>query len=253
MITILAKVKNIIRMENIRVETSQNVQISYKVASVGERIVASLLDGVFLGVLYMIVAFILGMAGGASPYLIVFLIVPLFYSLLFETFMDGQSPGKMIMKIKVSRIDGGAPRFSHYFVRWLFRLIDMLITSYICAILTVIIGGKGQRLGDLLAETCVIRIGKKIQLENTIFEEIPENYELSFPEASRLSENDLRLIRKVIKQLESLDDPIAKVQFGLRARKKIMEQLEIVTDMKPNLFFVCLLKDYNYLYRTNRL
>ncbi|MUP14829.1 RDD family protein [Ancylomarina euxinus] len=253
MITILAKVKNIIRMENIRVETSQNVQISYKVASVGERIVASLLDGLFLFVLYMVLAFIVGSTGGPSPILYVFFIIPMFYSLLFETFMDGQSPGKKVMKIKVSRIDGGAPRFSHYFVRWLFRLVDMLLTSYICAILTVVIGGKGQRLGDLLAETCVIRIGKKIQLENTILEKLPEDYELSFPEASRLTEKDLRLIRKVITQLASLDDPIEKVQFGLRARKRVMEQLDIVTQMKPDLFFVCLLRDYNYLYRTKKL
>ena len=236
-------------MANVGIETTQNVRINFQLASVGERISASLLDLLFLFVVYMIVMLFAWLLGEGFVWLMLFMIPLFFYSLLFEVFMNGQTPGKKILKIKVSTADGSAPSFSNYLIRWMFRLVDISLTYGICGILCIVIGEKGQRLGDILAKTTVIKTKRKVSIENTILVDIPENYELVFPESKNINEKDLPLFKKVIAQIETLEDPVEKLQFGLRARKNVMEQLGIKTEMQPLQFFKTLIVDYNLIHR----
>ncbi len=236
-------------MANVGIETTQNVRINFQLASVGERISASLLDLLFLFVVYMIVMLFAGLLGDGFVWLMLFMIPLFFYSLLFEVFMNGQTPGKKILKIKVSTADGSAPSFSNYLIRWMFRLVDISLTYGICGILCIVIGEKGQRLGDILAKTTVIKTKRKVSIENTILVDIPDNYELVFPESKNINEKDLPLFKKVIAQIETLEDPVEKLQFGLRARKNVMEQLGIKTEMQPLQFFKTLIVDYNLIHR----
>ncbi|BAX78717.1 RDD family protein [Labilibaculum antarcticum] len=236
-------------MADVGIETTQNVRINFQLASVGERISASLLDFLFLFVMSIIIMLFAGILGESKVWGLLFMIPLLFYTLLFEVFMNGQTPGKKIMKIKVSMVDGSAPTFSNYLIRWMFRLIDISLTYGICGILCIVIGEKGQRLGDILAKTTVIKTKRKVSIQNTILVDIPENYELVFPESKNINERDLPLFKKVIAQIESLEDPVEKLQFGLRARKNVMEKLEIKTEMQPLQFFKTLLIDYNLIHR----
>ncbi|WP_461629918.1 RDD family protein [Labilibaculum euxinus] len=236
-------------MADIGIETTQNVRINFQLASIGERISATLLDLLFFFVIYMILLLVIGLIGKDAVW-ILFLLVPLmFYSLIFEVFMNGQTPGKKIMKIKVSTVDGSAPTFLNYLIRWMFRLVDISLTYGICGILCIVIGEKGQRLGDILAKTTVIRTKRKVSIENTILVDIPQNYELVFPESRKINEKDLPLFKKVIVQIESMEDPVEKLQFGLRARKNVMEKLGIKTEMQPLEFFKTLIVDYNLIHR----
>lgn len=236
-------------MADIGIETTQNVRINFQLASVGERISASLLDFLFLFVTYMILIIILGLFGKSIFLVMLFTIPLLFYTLLFEVFMNGQTPGKKIMKIKVSTVDGSAPAFLNYLIRWMFRLVDISFTYGICGILCIVIGEKGQRLGDILAKTTVIKTKRKVSIQNTILVDIPKDYELVFSESKNINERDLPLFKKVITQIESLDNPIEKLQFGLRARKNVMEKLGIKTEMQPLQFFKTLIVDYNLIHR----
>ncbi|MDM8160208.1 RDD family protein [Labilibaculum sp. K2S] len=236
-------------MADIGIETTQNVRINFQLASIGERISATLLDFLFLFVIYMILLLVIALIGKGVAW-ILFLLVPLmFYSLIFEVFMNGQTPGKKIMKIKVSTVDGSAPAFLNYLIRWMFRLVDISLTYGICGILCIVLGEKGQRLGDILAKTTVIRTKRKVSIENTILVDIPQNYELVFLESRKINEKDLPLFKKVIAQIESMEDPVEKLQFGLRARKNVMEKLGIKTEMQPLEFFKTLIVDYNLIHR----
>ncbi|MDQ2178904.1 RDD family protein [Marinifilum sp. D714] len=236
-------------MSKIGIETTQNVQLNFPLASVGERIAAYLLDAVFIGVCAFFIAMMIGLLGEAFAIGFVFLVPVLFYSLLFETFMNGQTPGKRIMKIKVCKIDGDAPGFIHYLIRWMFRLVDITLTNGVAAILTIVIGEKGQRIGDILAKTTVVKTNHTLKLTNTILSEIPDNYQLVFPEARKIEDKDLELFKRVIQQLKSMDDPVEKLTFGLKARTKVMEQLGIKTEMKPEQFFQTLIDDYNFIHK----
>lgn len=112
MIVIFVCTKNKDIMADVGIETTQNVRINFQLASVGERISASLLDILFLFVVYLIVILFSSLLGDGFVWGMLFMIPLLFYSLLFEVFMNGQTPGKKIMKIKVSTVDGSAPAFS---------------------------------------------------------------------------------------------------------------------------------------------
>ncbi|WP_282125750.1 RDD family protein [Marinifilum flexuosum] len=236
-------------MSKIGIETTQNVQLNFPLASVGERIAAYLLDALFVGVCAFFIAMVVGLLGEAFAIGFVFLVPVLFYSLLFETFMNGQTPGKRIMKIKVCKIDGDAPGFIHYLIRWMFRLVDIGLTNGVAAILTIVIGEKGQRIGDILAKTTVVKTNHTMKLSNTILSEVPDNYQLIFPESRKVVDKDLELFKRVIQQLKTMDDPVEKLTFGLKARAKVKEQLGMKTEMPPEQFFQTLIDDYNFIHK----
>jgi uncharacterized RDD family membrane protein YckC len=97
-------------MDNIRIQTTQNVDIEYEAASIGDRILATLLDYLFFIAYVLLITIVLVVLNGfKAPNQILFfvLLLPiLFYDLLCEVFFDGRSFGKMIMHIKVVKLDG---------------------------------------------------------------------------------------------------------------------------------------------------
>ena len=183
-------------MENIDIQTSQNIAIEQSLASVGERIVATALDYVFM-ILYIIIVSILGGLTKSTPVIFLFMIQALLYHLILEMMMKGQSPGKKIMKIKVVKIDGTQATFFTYFIRWIFRLVDITMLFGSIATITIIINGKGQRLGDIAANTTVIRLKNK-SLESGIFTDLPDNYNLNYPQVSRLTDSDISIAWEVL-------------------------------------------------------
>lgn len=99
-------------MNSIDINTSQNVNISFDPASIGERILAFIIDMVikvaYFVVIYLVIAYIFGLKllkiTDQWSLMAIFAIISLpvnLYTLLFESFMEGQTPGKRIMKIKV--------------------------------------------------------------------------------------------------------------------------------------------------------
>src|SRR3954467_3102970 len=99
------------------------------------------------------------------------LLLPIvFYSLAFESWLEGQTIGKRIMRIKVVKIDGYQASFAEYLIRWFFRLIDLSIFNGLIAVITVATTKKSQRLGDMAAGTAVITLKNKINISHTILE-----------------------------------------------------------------------------------
>jgi len=91
-------------MQKLQVETAQNVIIEQEIANIGERIAAFLIDGVILYAYIFIMMLIFGQLGSSGnntagfSLKFLFIIPAFFYSLLCETFMNGQSFGKMDFK-----------------------------------------------------------------------------------------------------------------------------------------------------------
>src|SRR3954464_13185132 len=109
-------------METIKINTTQNVSLSYSAAGIGPRILASLLDVIFKYAYTSIVTLIFSFAIARNSYsdtyedhenynmvivglLILCLLPAAFYHLLSETFLNGQSFGKKILKIKVVKLN----------------------------------------------------------------------------------------------------------------------------------------------------
>lgn len=188
-----------------QIQTSQNVSLDYEVASVGDRILANLVDyAVYFGwglFVVMLIAALDGFETVHSTFIIIgFVYLPIvFYPLLTEYFLNGQTLGKRALNIRVVRLDGGKPTLGGYVIRWILMIADFLF-YYFVAIITIAINGKGQRIGDIAAGTAVVKTKRMILLDQIIQNDIPENYKVSFLEVSQLTDRDIETIRLVIKK-----------------------------------------------------
>ncbi|MDP5061590.1 MAG: RDD family protein, partial [Maribacter sp.] len=161
-------------MNNLQINTTQNVNLNYTIVGIGERIVAFFIDAFILYLYYILVDLI----GDAIGYIyddgwtqrgIVGLIsLPaMFYSLLMHIIFNGRTVGKMIMKMRVVSVDGSPVNWSNYLIRWMLRLVDIWIFVGSIGILTILFSEKRQRLGDAAAGTVVISSKNKTKVSHT--------------------------------------------------------------------------------------
>jgi len=234
-------------MDEFQIETAQNISINQHVANLGARIGAYLLD--FLIIMsYVIVVFYiinsLNIRKGFDLNLTyTLLMLPVFfYSLLFETLFNGQSPGKMLTNIRVVKKDGSKPTFGSFLMRWVLRIIDVQLASGAVAIFTILLNGKGQRLGDLAAGTTVITERHKISLKNTLLTDLETDYKPTYSQVTLLSDSDIQTIKNLYqKSVRSGNHNII-----LRLYDKIIKITDIKTEQKPIEFVETVIKDYNY-------
>jgi hypothetical protein len=156
--------------------------------------------------------------------------------------MNGQSPGKYFLHIRVTKIDGSKPTFGSYLIRWMLRLIDISMASGSVALLTILLNGKGQRLGDLAAGTTVISEKKQITINDTLNVDLKENYTPTFPQVTLLNDTDVQTIKNLYKTALK-----KKNYVTINALKdKIIELTEIKTNLRSIDFVDTIIKDYNY-------
>jgi uncharacterized RDD family membrane protein YckC len=232
-------------MQTIRVHTTQNVYIHYPLASVGDRIIAHLIDSVLL-IIYAVAVIALFYRLDLDHWSIWTLAgMPfLFYSLIFEIFMNGQSPGKYLMKIKVVRLDGAPPKIGDYVLRWLMRAIDLRLFSGAVAMVSIIAGGKGQRLGDVAAGTSVIKLAEQKEITSQeIFIMTESEYQPVFHEAKNLSARDIEIIQQVLE----VNKNTGNVKPAVLLTEKIKGMLDLQTDLPPVKFLYTIIKDYQHL------
>ncbi|QEC66246.1 RDD family protein [Panacibacter ginsenosidivorans] len=231
-------------MAVISITTTQNIEIGYDLASVGERIVACIIDLVIFVAWFIITSLIFSYAD--FSWLNVFINLPIaFYSLLSETFLNGQSVGKKVMGIKVISLNGSQASFSQYLIRWLFRLVDIWIGSGVIAVIMVAATEKHQRIGDLIAGTTLVKTKARSNIEQTLYVPVAEtSYNVTYPEVINLRDSDMQLIKEVILNVRKSGNPMLAWQT--------VEKLESVLHIKnqygdPMNFLYVLLSDYNHL------
>ncbi len=231
-------------MTNFDILTSQNVSVNYNVAGVGNRIAATAIDYIFVGIwaLFISIVFQLNFKV-ANPFIIALLYSPLvFYQLLMEIFFNGQSAGKMMMKIRVMKIDGSAPSVISYLLRWMFRLVDITFSMGSIAVVMIAFTDKAQRLGDVTAGTTVIRLKTKTKLTELVPVIKDVNYQPVFSEVIALSNQDISLLKKVLfKRIETYD-PLLEEKMANHIRKVT----GISTEMNDMQFLKTILADYEF-------
>jgi uncharacterized RDD family membrane protein YckC len=123
--------------------------VNYELAEIETRFAAWFIDGVILGILES-VAFV----GARETGLGVGFILSLAYVWYFLTRNNGQTPGKMLMKIRVMKIDGSPISDSDAVIRYIGTIIN-----YIGFIgwLWALFDENRQGWHDKLAQTCVVK------------------------------------------------------------------------------------------------
>lgn len=156
--------------------------------------------------------------------------------------MDGKTIGKGAMDLRVVKLDGSKPNFGNYFVRWALRIIDVGLTSGGGAVLTILIRGKGQRIGDIAAGTTVISEKKRVSLSDTLLRELPEDYKPTFPQVTVFKDQEMQ----TIKELYDKARRNANHNIIVSLDKRIKEVLGVQTTLQPLEFVDVVIKDYNY-------
>lgn len=235
-------------MANLLISTTQNVNLGYTIASVGERILAVLLD--FL--IFILYAYVVSQLTQIFDDfftdswtlfgLETLLFLPvMFYSLYMHIIFNGQTVGKMILKIRVVKIDGTPVHWSNYGIRWMLRLVDQWFFPAV-GILSMIFSDKTQRVGDAAAGTVVISTKKRLNISSTILEEVTQEYTPTFSTVTQLTDKDVRLIKETFKvAVKSNDYKTLKV-----LREKIESIIHTNSELYDKPYIDLVLKDYNY-------
>lgn len=238
-------------MNTISIVTSQNIELEYELGSLGDRIVGRILDGLVL-VGYGLLLFAIIVFGNLENtltdnwWIIFMLLLPvLFYDLVLELLLNGQSVGKKVMGIKVISLNGEQPSLGQYLLRWIFRIIDFSFSGSIVGLVMVAATEKKQRLGDLIAGTVLVKTKPRTRLSDTMFQPtVQEQYLVTYPEVVHLKDNDIQLIKEVLNSANRSGN----AELTYKAQQKVEAVLNIRSkhfDAKGFLYAV--LADYNHL------
>ena len=234
------------------IQTAQNVPLAVEPASVGERVLATLADLVVMGAWVILVGvFLLDALGLGSSTAVVVVVVALpvtLYHLLFELFFEGRTPGKMLLKTQVARVDGAQPTLAQYLVRWLVRFVDVTATWGIGALLSVSVTRRSQRLGDLAAGTTVVRRRQRVRLGEVLYPTAPPGHTPEFPEAEALSDADVRTLRAVLVRLRISKRDARSSALAKRAKAAVERRLGMApVDMRADAFLKAVVRDHVFL------
>jgi len=233
-------------MEQFQIETAQNITINQNTSHLGERMLAYIIDSFIIMVYFILmIVFLVSLDIEIEDQWAFYLILSLpafFYYLLFETLMDGKTIGKSAMKLRVVKLDGSKPNFGNYFVRWALRIIDVSLTYGGAAVLTILIRGKGQRIGDIAAGTTVISEKKRISLKDTLLRELPEDYKPTFPQVTVFKDQEMQTIKELYDKAKLNGNHNIIVSLDQR----IKEVMKVQTSLQPIEFVDVVIKDYNY-------
>ena len=246
-----------------RVETPEQLGLEYDIAGLGTRLMAAIVDMIFLGLIGGL-ALCLGVFGLTAVFAsigdestanaialaivaLIFFFVLWGYYVLFETIWHGQSPGKRWTGLRVIQ-DGGYPiGFSHAAIRNIVRIADFLPFLYIIGAIVMLVDSRSRRLGDLVAGTIVVKEQQEISLA-TIGSDQPtpapwpaQTFGASFPTStpgafadssvypnlSRIGSAEYSLLREFL-QRRTMLAPDARASLAMQLAQGFARRLDYV-------------------------
>ncbi|MBO9571714.1 MAG: RDD family protein [Chitinophagaceae bacterium] len=251
-------------MPIIKLDTGFNIEVEFPVAIFGKRLVAWTIDVLICWLITKALALMVNTDSffvWTSVWEVkgVLISLPvLFYHLFFEIILNGRSPGKLAMNLRVITEEGGQPGIGQYLIRWVFRWVDLPYWVAIAAaigalpwwtfplvfsgVAAVLFTPKSQRLGDIVAGTILIDTRNRTSWQDTVFTEVSDDYKPKYPGVMQLTDRDINTLKNIIETVKKKNDH----ELARKIAEKILSKTEIQTDEYPIDFLERLLTDYNY-------
>lgn len=243
----------IVAMPFIEIKTVHNIVLSYETASLLKRIWAYAIDLILAGIMGFIMimtALLLGIPNkDAAGWCLGFAYS--FYHLISENVLHGSSMGKSLVGIRIIKLTGRESGFSDFFIRWVFRLVDIGVSFGSVACILIGVSRKGQRLGDLVSNTVLVRTihDKKIHLSHLTTYKTSDGYKPIYPMATLLHEEHALLIKNVLDRNEKYPNAASR-SLAKDLYRKLLRELDIKNcQQQPLDFLKTLLKNYIVLTR----
>lgn len=146
------------------VVTPEGVALHMPVAGPVPRALAWLLDFAIRLFVVFVAGFALSMLGGAGigAFGVLVFAVFWFYPVLFEVLMDGRTPGKRALGLRVVAADGAPVGWRASFARNLLRTVDMLPFGYALGLVACLVDPGARRVGDMVARTLVVHALREV-------------------------------------------------------------------------------------------
>ena len=169
--------------EQLQIETPENISFRYDIAGIGSRFLALLIDSLIQGSLYALLLFsvvvLVSAASRSSPsqdlsnaiavvILIVIFLIQFGYFILFEIVLNGQTPGKRLIGLRVIKENGYPLSPLDSIIRNIVRVIDFFPFAYGVGVITMFANARAKRLGDLAAGTIVVQVREQVKLSELI-------------------------------------------------------------------------------------
>ena len=264
-------------MQSLELTTDQNVRIDVELASVGQRVLAVLIDVIILIAYFTVMTIALSgiifssfrseSRENMSVWYILFMIVVylpfVLYTPVLERLTKGQTVGKMAMGIRVTKKNGENAKFKEYFTRWLFRPLEfyillfaqggvlLLLASAFFDILIASVSGSNQRIGDFMANTVVVRKNpsRSFSIQDVLAIKSNDNYEPTYQNVTMYTDEDMMLVKNTITRVEKYRNENTK-KLAISLAEKIAADLQLSEAPKKRLKFLkTVLNDYVVLTR----
>ncbi|MBI1224466.1 MAG: RDD family protein [Bacteroidetes bacterium] len=245
-------------MPNIDIRTTQNVTIEYELAPLRDRFFAFFIDLL----IYMVASYILWIfvaffvADAITDWGLRFIALAVFaglfvYHLLSDIIGNGQSLGKRALNIKVVRLDGLEPGMGEYLTRSVFLMLDFSFSAGVLAAILIGSTYKSQRLGDIAANTTVIKVKSQLafRLHDILKINTLDNYEPKYPAVRQMNEADMLLLKNLLSRYQVWQNA-AHAEAIRNASLHICQQLDIEVPKGNQIEFLkTLIRDYIVLTR----
>ena len=239
----------------IAVTTPENISFEYQLAGPFRRLPAFLLDIAFRYLVVLVISFVIILSGLANfipgtgalfvaGIFIGIFLLSWFYGLLFESWWNGQTPGKRVLGLRVVSVDGRPINAAQATIRNFVRVADFFpyastqvfgseyhmsfLPTFIIALICMVMTRRFQRLGDLAAGTMVVVderawYPKKVSLDDvrvaSLAEFIPASFRMSSSLAKTIALYVERRPAMSARRREVTAETLAKPmmqQFGFR-------------------------------------
>ena len=155
--------------DKLTIETPEQIPLEFPLAGIGSRFLAIALDMLIQVLGWLLLIFVAELVlppmarliprawtwGAAVMLLIAFVLYAGYYA-LFEIFLNGQTPGKRLVRIRVIGDSGRPITVYEALIRNLLRVVDQFPGLYVVGIISVFVTARNQRLGDVVAGTVVV-------------------------------------------------------------------------------------------------